>query len=115
MEGAEEELERRSRFLSGLIQKKKACEQEEQLQRLNVRVRASDMPHALQSRAFSCARDSLDAMTKLDSKRLALALKKASPQPSLHLLLSLNNNNKKISSHLISSTLRGKKYGTFIN
>lgn len=78
MEGAEEELERRSRFLSGLIQKKKACEQEEQLQRLNVRVRASDMPHALQTRAFSCARDSLDAMPKLDSKRLALALKKAS-------------------------------------
>ncbi|XXG40905.1 hypothetical protein AAC387_Pa01g1502 [Persea americana] len=76
MEGAEEELERRSRFLSGLIQKKKACEQEEQLQRLNVRVRASDMPRALQTRAFSCARDSLDAMPKLDSKRLALALKK---------------------------------------
>lgn len=104
MEGAEEELERRSRFLSGLIQKKKACEQEEQLQRLNVRVRASDMPHALQSRAFSCARDSLDAMTKLDSKRLALALKKASPQPSLHLLLSLLIIIKK-KSHLISSHL----------
>ncbi|XP_058108249.1 uncharacterized protein LOC131251513 [Magnolia sinica] len=96
MEGAEEELERRSRFLSGLIQKKKESEQHEQLQRLNVRVRAADMPLPLQDRAFRCARDSLDAMmlqpsntttnnnnhnkshnhSKLDSKRLALALKK---------------------------------------
>ncbi|KAJ9708497.1 hypothetical protein PVL29_000504 [Vitis rotundifolia] len=74
MGGAEEELERRSKFLSSLIQKKKATEQHD---RLNVRVRASDMPLALQSRAFKCARDNLDAMPgKLDSKRLALALKK---------------------------------------
>ncbi|XP_068661213.1 uncharacterized protein [Aristolochia californica] len=76
VEGAEEELERRSRFLSGLIERKKAGEQKEQLERLNVNVRAADMPVALQSRAFRCARDSLDAMPKLDSKRLALALKK---------------------------------------
>ena len=74
MGGAEEELERRSKFLSNLIQKKKATDQND---RLNVRVRASDMPIALQSRAFKCARDNLDSMPgKLDSKRLALALKK---------------------------------------
>ncbi|XP_021909951.1 dynein light chain 1, cytoplasmic [Carica papaya] len=77
MEGAEKELERRSKFLSGLIQKKKALEQKEQNDKLNVRVRASDMPLALQNRAFKCAREQLDSMTgKLDSKRLALALKK---------------------------------------
>ncbi|XP_042504256.1 uncharacterized protein LOC122081279 isoform X3 [Macadamia integrifolia] len=77
MEGAEEELERRSRFLSSLIQKKKAIEQQEQHEGLNIRVRAADMPVALQHRAFRCARDTLDSMPKkLDSKRLALALKK---------------------------------------
>jgi dynein light chain LC8-type len=77
MEGAEEELERRSKFLHSLIQKKKSVEQEEQHECLNVRVRASDMPLPLQNRAFRCARDHLDSMPgKLDSKRLALALKK---------------------------------------
>ncbi|KAL8112285.1 hypothetical protein AgCh_019840 [Apium graveolens] len=74
---AEKELERRSNFLSSLIKKKKATEQEEQHDRLNVRVRASDMPISLQNRAFSCARDNLDSMSrKLDNKSLALALKK---------------------------------------
>ncbi|QCD85350.1 Dynein light chain [Vigna unguiculata] len=78
---AEEELERRSNFLKGLIQKKKAIEQQEQhdhLQHNNVRVRASDMPLPLQNAAFRCARHLLDSMPpkKLDSKRLALALKK---------------------------------------
>ncbi|KAH7516304.1 dynein light chain 1, cytoplasmic [Ziziphus jujuba] len=77
MEGAEEELERRSKFLSSLIQKKKAVEQQENCDLLNVRVRASDMPLPLQNQAFRCARDHLDSMPgKLDSKRLALALKK---------------------------------------
>ncbi|KAE8654755.1 dynein light chain LC6, flagellar outer arm-like isoform X2 [Hibiscus syriacus] len=77
MDGAELELERRSKFLSSLIQKKKAIEQQDQTERLNVRVRASDMPLALQNKAFKCARDQLDYMPgKLDSKRLALALKK---------------------------------------
>lgn len=81
MEGAEEELERRSKFLKSLIQKKKTIEQQEQhdhLQHNNVRVRACDMPLPLQSRAFRCARDLLDSMPpkKLDSKRLALTLKK---------------------------------------
>ncbi|KAG6714121.1 hypothetical protein I3842_05G187000 [Carya illinoinensis] len=74
MDGAQEELERRSKFLNGLIQKKKAIEQHD---RLNVRVRACDMPLPLQNCAFRCARDQLDSMPgKLDSKRLALALKK---------------------------------------
>ncbi|KAI3883513.1 hypothetical protein MKX03_010526 [Papaver bracteatum] len=93
MEGAMEELERRSRFLSSLIQKKKADEVEveeehhdddkQQLQpqhdpSLNIKVRAADMPIALQNQAFRCAKDCLDSMPnkKLDSKRLALALKK---------------------------------------
>ncbi|KAL8150763.1 hypothetical protein V2J09_020571 [Rumex salicifolius] len=78
MEAAESELERRSKFLSSLIQRKKATEQQQQLELLNVRVRACDMPMALQNEAFHCARDLLDSMPhkKLDSKRLALALKK---------------------------------------
>ncbi|KAI9082122.1 hypothetical protein K1719_035862 [Acacia pycnantha] len=78
MDAAEEELDRRSKFLNSLIQKKKAVEQEEHHDRLNVRVRACDMPLNLQNRAFRCARDLLDSMPgkKLDSKRLALALKK---------------------------------------
>lgn len=89
MGGAEEELERRSKFLSSLIQKKKATEQHDHL---NVRVRASDMPLALQSRAFKCARDNLDAMPgKLDSKRLALALKKVQHFPP-HFVFSLTIN-----------------------
>lgn len=78
MEAAEEELERRSKFLNSLIKKKKAVEQKEHHECLNVRVRASDMPLALQNRAFACARDNLDSTPgkKLDSKRIALALKK---------------------------------------
>ncbi|XP_065855186.1 uncharacterized protein [Euphorbia lathyris] len=77
MEGAELELERRSRFLSSLIEKKKAKEEQNQYEKLNIRVRASDMPIPLQTRAFRCARDLLDSMpAKLDSKRLALSLKK---------------------------------------
>ncbi|KAJ8447688.1 hypothetical protein Cgig2_031742 [Carnegiea gigantea] len=79
MAGVEEELERRSKFLNSLIQKKKAVEQQQQEEVLNVRVRASDMPLALQKRAFQCARNHLDSMPnkRLDSKRLALALKKS--------------------------------------
>ncbi|KAK9115157.1 hypothetical protein Syun_021954 [Stephania yunnanensis] len=89
MEGAEEELERRSKFLSSLIEKKKALEhhhhhhhhhhhKNDHEQYFNVRVRAADMPLPLQSQAFRCATDSLHSMpnNKLDSKRLALALKK---------------------------------------
>ncbi|XP_054810075.1 uncharacterized protein LOC129311687 isoform X2 [Prosopis cineraria] len=80
MDAAEEELERRSKFLNSLIQKKKAVEQQEHHDRFNVRLRACDMPLPLQNRAFRCAREHLDSMPgkKLDSKRLALALKKAS-------------------------------------
>ncbi|KAM7463413.1 hypothetical protein LguiA_031534 [Lonicera macranthoides] len=92
MEKAEEELERRSKFLNSLIQKKKkksSQQEEEHHDRLNVRVRASDMPLALQNRAFKCARDNIDSImpSKLDSKRLALALKKefdASYGPAWH-------------------------------
>ncbi|KAJ0037928.1 hypothetical protein Pint_22363 [Pistacia integerrima] len=74
---AAEELERRSKFLNSLIQKKKAKEQQDQNDQFNVRVRACDMPLPLQNKAFKCARDHLDTMPgKLDSKRLALALKK---------------------------------------
>ncbi|KAK4423407.1 Dynein light chain, cytoplasmic [Sesamum alatum] len=80
MEGAEEELERRSKFLNSLIErKKKTVEQKQQHDRLNVRVRASDMPLSLQNHAFDTARNILESMptsSKIDSKRLALSLKK---------------------------------------
>ncbi|CAJ1953397.1 unnamed protein product [Sphenostylis stenocarpa] len=76
MEEAEKELERRSKFLSSLILNKKSIEQCESLK---VHVRACDMPLPLQNRAFHCARlhlESLPPGNKLDSKLLALALKK---------------------------------------
>ncbi|KAK8959212.1 hypothetical protein KSP40_PGU013964 [Platanthera guangdongensis] len=104
MDGASEELERRSRYLSSLIQRTKLKEdanREEEKEgkekepvkaksysghgreaaddlkdAQNIRVRACDMPPELQRRAFHCAREALGAMPKLDSKRLALALKK---------------------------------------
>ncbi|XP_042008184.1 dynein light chain, cytoplasmic-like [Salvia splendens] len=80
MQGAEEELERRSKFLNSLIQKKKknAAEQKQNHDRMNVRVRASDMPLPLQNHAFKTCTHILDSMAsvKLDSKRLALSLKK---------------------------------------
>ncbi|KAG6396750.1 hypothetical protein SASPL_142907 [Salvia splendens] len=79
MQGAEEELERRSKFLNSLIQKRKnAAEQEQNHDRMNVRVRASDMPLPLQNHAFKTARDIIDSMAslKLNSNRLALSLKK---------------------------------------
>ncbi|XP_072953277.1 uncharacterized protein [Typha angustifolia] len=83
MEAASEELERRSQYLSTLIQRAKVkadgeCEEvkEKEKEKHRVRVRAADMPLALQKRAFRCAREVLAAMPKLDSKRLALALKK---------------------------------------
>ncbi|CAN4089597.1 unnamed protein product [Withania somnifera] len=78
MEKAEEELERRSKFLNSLILKKKLVDVKQQNEDLNVRVKASDMSCSLQNHAFKCARDNLDAMAcgKVDSKRLALALKK---------------------------------------
>ncbi|KAI3720144.1 hypothetical protein L6452_21055 [Arctium lappa] len=90
MEEAEKELERRSKFLSNLIQKKKASDQQQQL---IIRLKASDMPTVLQNKAFKCAKDHLYSINyppaiaiannniggggiKIDSKRLALALKK---------------------------------------
>lgn len=81
---AAEELERRSKFLNSLIQKKKAMEQQNQNDQFNFRVRASDMPLPLQNKAFKCARDHLNSMPgKLDSKRLALALKKVKKKEKL--------------------------------
>ncbi|GLJ48247.1 hypothetical protein SUGI_1018660 [Cryptomeria japonica] len=43
---------------------------------MKVRVKAADMPPILQERAFRCARQCLDSMDKLNSKRVALILKK---------------------------------------
>ncbi|KAJ6791505.1 dynein light chain 1, cytoplasmic [Iris pallida] len=91
--GASEELERRSRYLSSLIRRTKLNtvaeeekdgggveneqeEEEEEAVMRNVKVRAADMSPALQRHAFRCARQVLDGMPKLDSKRLALTLKK---------------------------------------
>ncbi|XP_042408950.1 uncharacterized protein LOC121998218 [Zingiber officinale] len=130
MDGVSEELERRSQYLSSLIQrtrimvdadqvkkevveatdkpvnqekhrkkgndedqrleeKKKAVrdgdrydgnptlgEKQKQNQPPNIKVRGADMPLALQKRAFQCAHETLASMPKLESKRLALALKK---------------------------------------
>lgn len=80
MERAEEELEKRSKFLKSLIKNKKTIEQQEQHQHFNnnVKIRACDMPLTLQNHAFRCARHLLDSMPpkKLDTKRLALTLKK---------------------------------------
>ncbi|CAI9278474.1 unnamed protein product [Lactuca saligna] len=95
MEEAEKELERRSKFLSNLIQKKKATDQQNLHQQLNIRVKASDMSTVLQNKAFKCAKDHLDSMSpgngiKIDSKRLALALKKefdASYGPAWHCIV----------------------------
>ncbi|XP_024989035.1 dynein light chain, cytoplasmic-like, partial [Cynara cardunculus var. scolymus] len=61
-------------------------QQQQQLQ-LIIRLKASDMPTALQNKAFKCAKDHLHSINsplpnnnggsiKIDSKRLALALKK---------------------------------------
>lgn len=52
-------------------------EKKKQNQPPNVKVRAADMPLALQKRAFQCAHETLTSMPKLESKRLAFALKKA--------------------------------------
>ncbi|AET05388.2 dynein light chain type 1 family protein [Medicago truncatula] len=81
MERAEEELEKRSKFLKSLIKNKKTIEQQEQHQHFNnnnVKIRACDMPLTLQNHAFRCARHLLDSMPpkKLHTKRLALTLKK---------------------------------------
>ncbi|GAA0183984.1 microtubule or microtubule-binding cytoskeletal protein [Lithospermum erythrorhizon] len=78
MERAEKELERRSNFLNGLIQKKKTIQLKEEHHLLNVKVKASDMNMALQDHAFKFAREHIDSMSKakVDTKSLALVLKK---------------------------------------
>ncbi|KAI3817296.1 hypothetical protein L1987_11085 [Smallanthus sonchifolius] len=89
MEGAEEELERRSKFLSSLIEKKKAADQEQKQvlnynnNNNNIRVRASDMAIGMQDNAFKCSTEYLNSIPpgngsvkKIDSKLLALTLKK---------------------------------------
>ncbi|KAF5793956.1 putative dynein ATPase [Helianthus annuus] len=91
MDSAQEELERRSKFLSSLIQKKKAADQEQKQVDNNkddnniIRVRASDMAIGMQNNAFKCSTEYLHSIPpgngngnvkKIDSKRLALALKK---------------------------------------
>ncbi|XP_062222946.1 uncharacterized protein LOC133921885 [Phragmites australis] len=48
----------------------------EENRKVSVRVRAADMPLALQRRAIRLAYEAIAAMPRLDSKRLALALKK---------------------------------------
>ncbi|KAM7264875.1 hypothetical protein ACFE04_002558 [Oxalis oulophora] len=81
MDRAEAELEERSKFLNNLIKKKKEVDQQNVNDKLNIRVRASDMPFPLQNKAFLCARELIDSIMpstkiKIDNKRLALALKK---------------------------------------
>lgn len=95
MDQASEELERRSRHLSSLIERtkirteaeereKKEKEKLEEIkeeegdpqEQQNVKVRAANMSPAMQRKAFRCAREVMREMNKLDSKRIALALKK---------------------------------------
>ncbi|PWA41392.1 dynein light chain type 1 family protein [Artemisia annua] len=86
MERAEEELERRSKFLKSLIQRKKAADQQQKQVdskiEISIRLRASDMAIVMQNTAFKCATSYLDSVPgngnvkKIDSKCLALALKK---------------------------------------
>ncbi|KAL6634088.1 hypothetical protein ACP70R_026759 [Stipagrostis hirtigluma subsp. patula] len=56
--------------------KGKAADAKEEIKKVSVRVRAADMPLALQRRAIRLAHDTVVAMPRLESKRLALALKK---------------------------------------
>ncbi|KAJ0726954.1 putative dynein ATPase [Helianthus annuus] len=96
MEEAEKELERRSKFLSNLIQKKKATDQQNLHQQLNIKVKASDMSIVLQNKAFECAKHHIGSSgngIKIDSKRLALALKKefdTSYGPAWHCIVGTN-------------------------
>ena len=86
MERAEEELERRSKFLKSLIQRKKAADQQQKQVNskieISIRLRASDMAIVMQNTAFKCATSYLRSVPgngnvkKIDSKCLALALKK---------------------------------------
>ncbi|ONK61310.1 uncharacterized protein A4U43_C08F28390 [Asparagus officinalis] len=90
MDAASEELERRSRYLSSLIQRTKlnAEEEEEEEEEVkeegdgdpqeqqNVKVRAADMAPAMQRKAFRCAGEVMKGMRKVDGKKIALALKK---------------------------------------
>jgi dynein light chain LC8-type len=50
--------------------------QDDEPRKASVRVRAADMPLPLQRRAIRLAYEAIAAMPRLDSKRLALALKK---------------------------------------
>ncbi|KAL6899697.1 hypothetical protein ACP4OV_006355 [Aristida adscensionis] len=50
--------------------------EEEMAKKVSVRVRAADMPLPLQRRAIRLAHDAVAAMPRLESKRLALELKK---------------------------------------
>jgi dynein light chain LC8-type len=109
VDAASAELERRSKYLSSLIErtkvkgesdqedatrdkrknKEKVKEEDKRGEAVRregeeldkefmkkIRVRAADMAPPLQRRAFRCAREVFDTMPKLESKRLALALKK---------------------------------------
>lgn len=98
MDQASEELERRSRYLSSLIERtkirteaeerEKKEKEKEKLEEIkeeeegdpqeqqNVKVRAANMSPAMQRKAFRCAREVMKETNKLDSKRIALALKK---------------------------------------
>jgi dynein light chain LC8-type len=54
---------------------------EDNSRKVSVRVRAANMPLPLQRRAVRLAYEAIAAMPRLDSKRLALALKKVSHRP----------------------------------
>jgi dynein light chain LC8-type len=86
------ELEPRSRKLAdakAVVEKREVQDGDEkgkakgkEERKVSVRVRAADMPVALQRRAVRLAYDAVAATPRVDGKRLALALKKVQLLPS---------------------------------
>lgn len=71
-----EEKEKREAKEAGDEKGKEIKGKDDDSRKVSVRVRAADMPLPLQRRAVRLAYEAIAAMPRLDSKRLALALKK---------------------------------------
>lgn len=76
-----EEKEKREAKEAGDEKGKEIKGKDDDSRKVSVRVRAADMPLPLQRRAVRLAYEAIAAMPRLDSKRLALALKKVCHLP----------------------------------
>ncbi|KAL5212391.1 hypothetical protein ABZP36_023238 [Zizania latifolia] len=76
MEEATKAVVEKREVKEGVDQRKGKEKGKEAESKVSVRVRAADMPLELQRRAVRLAHDAIVAMPRLDSKRLALELKK---------------------------------------